>query len=89
MTGRTDDSVAVIADAMRIDPHHPTWYWTKLGVAHFAARRYAEAIAAIRNCPNPEFFGLVYLAACHAQLNKTEDMRTAAAELLRSRPASQ
>jgi adenylate cyclase len=86
MTGRPDDAVALIADAMRLDPHHPTWYWTELGLAHFAARRYAEAIAAIRHCPNLQFIGQVYLAACHAQLGENEAMRVAATDVLRLRP---
>src|SRR5262249_36107372 len=48
-TGRPDEAVAMMTEAMRLDPHHPAWYWQELGVAHFAARRYAETIAAFRH----------------------------------------
>jgi TolB-like protein len=84
--GQPDAAVALIADAMRLDPHHPTWYWTELGVAHFAARRYAEAVAAIKRRPNLAFFWQTYLAACHAQLGEDDAMRSAAAEIMRLRP---
>jgi TolB-like protein/Flp pilus assembly protein TadD len=84
--GQPDAAVALIADAMRLDPHHPTWYWTELGVAHFVARRYAEAVAAIRHRPTLAFFWHTYLAACHAQLGEEDAMRGAAAEIVRVRP---
>jgi adenylate cyclase len=76
----------LVADAMRLDPHHPSWYWIELGTAHFAARRYAEAIAAFRHRPNMQYLGHAYLAACHAQLGEDEAMHAAAAEVLRLRP---
>jgi adenylate cyclase len=81
-----DAAVALIVDAMRLDPHHPTWYWAELGTAHFVARRYAEAVAAFRHRPNLPFFCHAYLAACHAQLGEDAAMRGAAAEVLRLRP---
>ena len=85
-TGQPDKAVALVADAMRLDPHHPTWYWLELGAAHFVARRYAEAIAAFRHRPNMQYLGQAYLAACHAQLGEDEAMHAAAAEVLRLRP---
>jgi adenylate cyclase len=85
-TGRPDEATALMTDAMRLDPHHPTWYWLELGAAHFVARRYAEAIAAIRHRPNMYYVGHAYLAACHVQLGEEEAMHAAAAEVLRFRP---
>ena len=85
-TGRADDAVPLVADAMRLDPHHPAWYWQELGMAHFAARRYAEAIAAIRHQPTLQYTEHVYLAVCYAQLGEEDAMRAAAAEVLRLRP---
>src|SRR5262245_58709344 len=85
-TGRPDEAVVLIADAMRLDPHHPTWYWLELGAAHFTARRYAEAIAAFRHHPSMRYVGQAYLAACHAQLGEDEEMQAAAAEVQRLRP---
>jgi adenylate cyclase len=84
--GQAEAAVALITDAMGVDPHHPTWYWTELGVAHFVARRYSEAVAAIRHRPNLAFFWQAYLAASHAQLGEDDAMRSAAAEVMRLRP---
>jgi tetratricopeptide (TPR) repeat protein len=85
-TGRPDEAMALIADAMRLDPHHPTWYWIELGAAHFVARRYADAIRAFRNHPNMHYLVQAYLAACYAQLGENEAMHSAAGEVLSLRP---
>jgi adenylate cyclase len=84
--GQPDAAVTLIAEAMRLDPHHPTWYWTELGGAHFTARRYAEAIVAIRHRPNLQFYWQAYLAACYANLGEVEAMGAATAEVMRLRP---
>jgi adenylate cyclase len=81
-----DEAVTLMAEAMRLDPHHPTWYWTELGLAHFTARRYAEAVGAIRHRPNLPFYWQAYVAACSAKLGKDEAMRAATAEVMRLRP---
>ena len=78
--------MASITDAMRLDPHHPTWYWTELGAAHFVARRYAEAVAAIRYRATRAYFWQTYLAASYAQLGEEDAMRSVAAEIMRLRP---
>jgi TolB-like protein/Tfp pilus assembly protein PilF len=84
--GKADDAVAMFTDAMRLDPHHPTWYWMELGVAHFVARRYGEAVAAMRHRATRAYFWQTYLAASHAQLGEEDAMRSAAAEIMRLRP---
>jgi len=83
---QADTAVALITDAMRLDPHHPTWYWTELGVAHFVARWYAEAVAAIRYRATRAYFWQTYLVASYAQLGEEDAMRSVAAEIMRLRP---
>ena len=34
-TGQPDTAIGLITEAMQLDPHHPTWYWTELGVRAF------------------------------------------------------
>jgi TolB-like protein/class 3 adenylate cyclase len=85
-TGQPDEAVALMNDAMRLDPHHPAWFWTVLGLAHFTARRSAEAVAALKHRPNLTFGSQAYLAAAYAQLGEEAAMRGAAAEVLRLRP---
>ena len=85
--GQPDTALAFITEyAMQVDPHHPTWYSTELGVAHFVARRYAEAVAAIRHRATRAYFWQTYLAASYAQLGEEDAMRSAAAEIMRLRP---
>jgi TolB-like protein len=84
--GRPDDAVAFVADAMRLDPYHPPWYWTELGRAHFAARQHAEAVAAFRHRSDLEFFSHTYLAACHMQLGEEGAMRGEVSEVMRLKP---
>jgi adenylate cyclase len=86
LAGRPDEAVPFIIDAMRLDTNHPAWYWTNLGVAHFVARRDAEAIIAIRHRSNLSFYCQAYLAASHARLGEVAAMRVAAAEIMRLRP---
>lgn len=84
--GRPDEAIKLINDAIRLDTHHPAWYWTALGVAHFVARRDADAIAAIKHRPNLSLYCQVYLAASQAQLEEDAAMRDAADEVMRLCP---
>ncbi len=84
--GRPAEAVVFYTDAMRLDPHHPAWYWAVLGCAHFMAHRYAEAVAAFRHRPSSKSYEHAYLAACHAQLEEEGPTRAEAAELMRLRP---
>jgi adenylate cyclase len=85
-TGRPDEAVVLMNDAMRLDPNHPAWYWSVLGRAHFAARRPADAVAAMKHRPKLTAFSQAYLAATYAQLGEQAAMEGAAAEVLRLRP---
>src|SRR5262245_7331332 len=82
-TGRPDEAVVLMNDAMRLDPHHPAWYWSVLGRAHFTARRPAEAVAAMKHRPKLTLFSQAYLAATYAQLGEQAAMDAATAEVLR------
>jgi adenylate cyclase len=84
--GRADQAVELIREAMQLDPHHPSFYWQGLGMALFVARRYEEAVTAIRHRPSLQCTEHVYLAACHAQLGEDEAIRASAAEVRRLRP---
>jgi adenylate cyclase len=85
-TGRPDEAVVLMNDAMRLDPNHPAWYWSVLGRAHFTARRPADAVAAMKHRPKLTAFSQAYLAATYAQLGEQAAMEGAAAEVLRLRP---
>src|SRR5262245_3930139 len=85
-TGRTHEAIALLGEAMRLDPHHPAWYWCILGIANFVLARYQEAIGAIRHRPSLAFLWHAYLAACHAQLGDIAAAHAEVSEVMRLRP---
>jgi TolB-like protein/tetratricopeptide (TPR) repeat protein len=43
--GRSEEALPAVAQAMRLNPHYPSWYAFALGQAYGLSGRYAEAIA--------------------------------------------
>ena len=84
--GRREEGLDRIREAMRLNPYHPEWYWVQLGMALYAARRYADAVEALGHVTRPEFWGLCYLAACLAQAGRMEEAVAAAAKARQRRP---
>ena len=71
---------------MGIDPYRPDLYGNNLGIALHAARRYAEAIAALKRITSLRYPHYAYLAACHAQLGDGDEAKANAARVLDLRP---
>ena len=70
---------------MRLNPHYPEWYVWHLGFALYAAHRYEEVIAALREIKiikQP----LRILAAAYAMLDRMDEAKAAAREFLENRP---
>ncbi|CAN5529143.1 adenylate/guanylate cyclase domain-containing protein [soil metagenome] len=85
--GHADEAVERIKEAKRIDPFfEPSWYWSSLGVAHFAARQYEEAIVALNRSHARPYWMYAYLAASHAQAGRLDEAQRCGAETLRMRP---
>jgi tetratricopeptide (TPR) repeat protein len=85
-TGRPGDAIDWYNQAGRLDRFRPSWHWRHLGIALFAARQYADAIAAFNRSPIKPFWIHAYAAACHAQLGRMELARDSAAEVVRLQP---
>ena len=66
--GRADEGVEWIRKAMRLNPYHPERFWNHLGRACFVARRYGEAVDALKCIGQPDTAQHALLAACHAGL---------------------
>jgi adenylate cyclase len=66
--GRAEEGIGWILKAMRLNPYHPERFWSHLGRAYFVARRYAEAVDAIKRLSAPDAAQLALLAACEARL---------------------
>ena len=45
--GEPKDALIACAEALRLNPHPPHWYFWIMGMAHFAAGRYEEAAATL------------------------------------------
>jgi adenylate cyclase len=80
--GQAEEGVPWIRKAMRLNPYHPERFWSHLGRAYFVARRYAEALDAVKHVGKPDASQLVFAAACLARLG---DSAAAAARLLEAR----
>ena len=66
--GRPEEGIDWINRAMRLNPYHPERFWGHLGRAYYAARRYAEAVEAIKRINAPDLAHHAILAAACAQM---------------------
>jgi len=79
-------ALALIKDAMRLNPHYPDWYLWYLGDAYYALKQYKEVIKAIELMRNPTA-GRRLLAASYAQLGRLQEARWQAERILTADPA--
>jgi adenylate cyclase len=70
--GQPEEGIDWIRKAMRLNPYHPERFWSHLARACFAARRYGEAVEALKCISSPDALVRAGLAACHAQLGAAE-----------------
>ena len=66
--GQAEEGIEWIRQAMRLNPYHPERFWSHLGRACFAARRYADAVEALKCLTAPDAMQRALLASCYAQL---------------------
>ena len=75
---RPEEGLKLVADAMRLNPFHPNWYWNIEGRCLHTMGRFEEAIAAFERVANPPFWTLAYLASCAAALGRRNAPRRCA-----------
>lgn len=81
--GRADEGITWLEQAKRIDPYFdPAWWWNMVGVAHFVACRYDEALASFRHSSSTPVWVHAYQATCCALLGQMDCARDHAAEVL-------
>jgi adenylate cyclase len=85
--GRPQDGMEWIRKAMRLNPYHPERFWNHLGRAHYTARQYSEAVAALSRVTRPDKSHHAFLAAALAQLGDKTAAAAHAQEVLREEPA--
>ena len=85
-TGRPDEAISLVEKAQRLNPSVPRWYTWELGTAFYVARRYEDAIAALRKGRPLVAMAYRWLAVCYGQLGREQDAKAAAEEYLRRTP---
>lgn len=86
ISGRFDEGIARIRDAMRLNPYHPEWYWVDLGTAFIAAGRFEDALEAYSHRANPKPFVLSRVACCLAHLGRIEEAGQVRDQILQLQP---
>ena len=88
-SGRPEEALSPIREALRLDPRGPFFYHWLEGRCLFMLGRYEEALERMELVArrNPEFIGgLKYLAATQAHLGRLEDAEWTAEEILTVQP---
>jgi adenylate cyclase len=76
--GRWQEALDWVERACAGDPFHPEWYDWWRALALYSARRYDEAIQAIKGLQDLDRWHHAYLAACYGQLGRLEEARATA-----------
>jgi len=84
--GKPDEGRAWIEKAMTLNPLHPGWYETNLGLACYCSGAYEEGDAVYSSVAQPQIGVLAGLVACRAQLKDARGVQSARAALLRAEP---
>jgi tetratricopeptide (TPR) repeat protein len=85
--GRPDEGIAQYNQAKLIDQfYEPTWYWPTLGILHFIAGQYDEAIIHLGRSPDTPAWVHGYLAGCYALTDQKDQAASHVAEVLRQAP---
>jgi adenylate cyclase len=84
--GRPDEAIELIGKAQRLNPASPRWYAWFLGFAFYVARRYEDAVAALRKGTPLVAMAYRSLAVANGQLGREQDAKAAAEEYLRRTP---
>src|ERR1039458_557110 len=86
-SGEWDRGCALVDGALRLNPHHPGWYWVPAAVNAYRKRDYLASIEASLTINIPGYFwGPFISAASYGQLGEPDAARKALKELLEIRP---
>jgi TolB-like protein/DNA-binding winged helix-turn-helix (wHTH) protein len=88
--GRPEEGIGMIKQSMRLNPRYPITYLHDLGWAYRVAGRCEEAIVPLKKLLTlkPDFLpSHINLASCYAELDRMEEARAEATEILRLMPS--
>jgi adenylate cyclase len=89
-SGRPEEAIELVKNAMRLSPYYPAWYLAVLGIAYRITGQYEEAIALLeswRARANPRS-ALPYLclAYTYVEAGRGEEAQVSVAEVLKRKP---
>ena len=84
--GQGDEGAEWIGKAMRLNPYHPERFWSHLGRAHFVARRYADALEAVKHVRTPDASLQAFVAGCEARLGDLPAAQARVRRLMEAAP---
>jgi adenylate cyclase len=85
--GRWDRGIAVARKALQLDPNLPGWAYITIQTHYYRKGEYERALEYARKIDMPEYYwNWAHLAIDYAQLDRKEEARSAARELLRLYP---
>ena len=86
VTGKAKEAITQIERAMRINPHYPEWFEAQLAWARFENSEYEGALRSLNRMNNPAGVYRPLIVATYIRLARTEEAKSAAAELLLLEP---
>ncbi|MBB4274079.1 adenylate/guanylate cyclase domain-containing protein [Rhizobium mongolense] len=84
--GRASEAIELTQRALRLNPHPAGWYYWELGLAHYAAGQYEEAVKILRMEATYRSASRRILAASLAQLGRGDEAMREAALFMASTP---
>jgi adenylate cyclase len=84
--GHWERGIEFARKALALDPNLPGWAYIPLQTYHYRKREYDRALEYARKIDVQYFWSWVHLAIDYAQLGRTAEARSAAAEILRLYP---
>jgi TolB-like protein/Tfp pilus assembly protein PilF len=84
--GRASYAIELIERAFRVNPRPAGWYYWELGLAHYSARQYEEAIKVLRHEATYRSASRRILAASLAQLGRMDEAKREAALFMAATP---
>jgi tetratricopeptide (TPR) repeat protein len=86
-TGRPEEAIKRIKEAMRLNPNYPNWYLQILGLAQYVAHDYQGAVESYRKMSPVMAASRGLLAASLAQLGRMEEAHAEAEKHLKDNPS--
>jgi class 3 adenylate cyclase/tetratricopeptide (TPR) repeat protein len=83
---RIDEALPLVEEGMRLNPYPPHWYHAVLGNLLYFKGEYEQALAALRQLPNPGKYTITRMVACLSMAGRSKEASALANKLLLDHP---